>query len=119
MEVDDGEGHEGMVTRVIKKRVRSRSILDYKQQFSDYNVSQGSSSRGIHSTLHTSTLSLMQTELEPPSFEVQQGLRALEDTLKDPAKLQLLLKLEGDEAQRTLDVLQYVSVLFCFSYIQV
>ena len=52
----------------------------------------------------------MQTGPEEPSFEARQELRALQDTLKDPAKLQLLLELEGDEAQRTLDLLQHVSV---------
>ncbi|KAJ8078063.1 hypothetical protein PM082_000269 [Marasmius tenuissimus] len=47
----------------------------------------------------------MESKLTHLGFEVQQELRDLEDALKDSEKLQSLLTLEGDEAQRKLDLL--------------
>ena len=42
MDVDDDEGNGEVVTRVIKKRVRSFSLLHHGQQFSDDVISQRS-----------------------------------------------------------------------------
>ena len=56
----------------------------------------------------------MGTDLEDLSCEVQQEVRDLEDALNDHEKLQSLLELKGDEAQRKLDLLQHVSAFVLF-----
>ncbi|KAJ8078065.1 hypothetical protein PM082_000271 [Marasmius tenuissimus] len=50
----------------------------------------------------------MESKLEDLSYEVQQELRDLQEALKDSTKLKSLPTLKEDDAQRRLDLLQYL-----------